>query len=171
MTVKSCPRCRRTLPLEQFHKGRDQVGRASYCKDCVRERGAAYYQRNREQIRAKEAERRRARGVPAKRFRKDYTDEEWKAHRRKQDRGYSLKKLYGITMEDYERMLDEQHGGCAVCGTPPGARRLHVDHDHETGKVRSLLCNGCNAALGHLKEDPARMTAMAHYIIRHRVGA
>ena len=56
-------------------------------------------------------------------------------------------KQLGVTDEDYARMLDAQGGGCAICGNPPRSRRLHVDHDHRTGKVRGLLCFRCNRGL------------------------
>jgi hypothetical protein len=71
-------------------------------------------------------------------------------------------------------MLQAQDGKCAICGSvpPPGgknaAARLHVDHDHETGKVRALLCNGCNRGMGYMNDDPARLRKAADYIERHK---
>ena len=56
-------------------------------------------------------------------------------------------KQLGVTDEDYARLLAAQGGGCAICGNPPKTRRLHVDHDHKTGRVRGLLCHRCNRAL------------------------
>ncbi len=53
----------------------------------------------------------------------------------------------GVTDADYERLLKAQHGHCALCPTKPKTRRLHVDHDHATGRVRGLLCYRCNRAL------------------------
>ena len=53
----------------------------------------------------------------------------------------------GVTVEQYDAMLDAQGGGCAICGNPPKTRRLDVDHDHRTGKVRGLLCHRCNRTL------------------------
>ncbi|MEI8051963.1 MAG: endonuclease domain-containing protein [Actinomycetes bacterium] len=53
----------------------------------------------------------------------------------------------GVTPAIYEVMLDDQDGGCAICGRPPKTRRLDVDHDHKTGKVRGLLCHRCNRQL------------------------
>ena len=53
----------------------------------------------------------------------------------------------GVTDEQYEALLAAQHGVCAICGNPPKTRRLHVDHNHRTGKVRGLLCFRCNRAL------------------------
>jgi hypothetical protein len=55
-----------------------------------------------------------------------------------------LRRTYGITAEQYEQMLAGQGGVCAICGTPPKSKRLHVDHDHKTGLVRGLLCWICN---------------------------
>ena len=53
----------------------------------------------------------------------------------------------GVTDAEYDRLLAAQGGGCAICGNPPKTRRLHVDHDHKTGRVRGLLCHRCNRAL------------------------
>lgn len=65
-------------------------------------------------------------------------------------RRYNYKHKYGITVEDYDRMFAEQEGRCLICGTDvPGGHRKHlcVDHCHETGRVRGLLCNRCNGLL------------------------
>lgn len=56
-------------------------------------------------------------------------------------------KQLGVSDDDYHRMLAAQGGGCAICGATPKTRRLDVDHDHLTGKVRGLLCHRCNRAL------------------------
>ena len=62
-----------------------------------------------------------------------------------------------MTLEDYERMFDAQGGVCAICGKPrPEERTLHVDHDHETGEIRGLLCFSCNNALGRLPRSSTR---------------
>lgn len=81
---------------------------------------------------------------------------------------------YGVTPDEYQLMLAAQDSKCSLCGfvPPPGgvkaASRLHVDHDHETGRVRSLLCNGCNRGLGYLQDSPELLRAAADYIERHR---
>ncbi len=56
-------------------------------------------------------------------------------------------KQLGVSDDEYARLLEAQGGGCAICGAKPKTRRLHVDHDHKTGKVRGLLCHRCNRAL------------------------
>src|SRR5438094_9480440 len=61
------------------------------------------------------------------------------------DRAGHLKRKFGISLEQYEEMLAKQGGVCAICGAPPPeGTSLHVDHDHETGEVRGLLCFPCN---------------------------
>lgn len=80
---------------------------------------------------------------------------------------------YGLTVEQHDAMLAAQNGLCAICGSPPNpkgiraASRLHVDHNHTTGAVRELLCNGCNLGVGYFRENPALMRASAEYVERH----
>lgn len=71
----------------------------------------------------------------------------------------------GITIEQFNQLLAEQDGRCAVCGRE---RRLDIDHCHDTGAVRGLLCGPCNRALGFLDDNPALMRAAAEYIERRR---
>jgi hypothetical protein len=96
--------------------------------------------------------------------------------RRRRQLAYTLKRVYGVTIDWYEAALAEQQGRCAICGTEPdasgvrAAARLHVDHDHVTGTARSLLCNRCNQGIGYFKDDPALFRAAAEYIERHRAA-
>lgn len=65
-------------------------------------------------------------------------------------------KKYGISAEDYYKLLEKQEQKCAICGAEIGdsnGNRLYVDHDHKTGKVRGLLCANCNFGIGSLKDD------------------
>ena len=57
---------------------------------------------------------------------------------------------------------------CEVCGNKHNTRALHLDHDHATGKFRGWLCNGCNSALGHVKDDPAVLRKLADYLEQRR---
>lgn len=87
-------------------------------------------------------------------------------------RGHDLKKRFGISVEDYQRMLDEQQGVCKICEQPEVKldhrtklpRRLAVDHCHKTGRVRALLCSDCNTAIGLLKEDVELMKKAIEYV-------
>lgn len=85
-------------------------------------------------------------------------------------RDKKLRLQYGLTPEAYDEMLRRQGGGCAVCGATNGwarsraKRGMCVDHDHETGHVRGLLCQRCNRAIGLLRDDPTILDAAARYL-------
>ena len=83
--------------------------------------------------------------VPGMGFKSPYSTEE---ERQRARLSSQMKCRYGITLQDYESILGEQGGGCAICDTMPTVRRLHIDHDHTTGEVRGLLCGHCNQLLG-----------------------
>ena len=75
---------------------------------------------------------------------------------------------YGLTDEDYISMLSVL-SGCAICGKIPDGEfnqtsRLHIDHDHDTGRVRGLLCHGCNIGMGHFKDNAKLLLAAANYL-------
>lgn len=79
---------------------------------------------------------------------------------------YQMIHKYGITMAQFDEILLRQ-GGCAICKSPTANRRghkMHIDHDHATGKVRGLLCAHCNTALGLVKESVATLVAMIKYL-------
>jgi|GEM_PF-1678785 len=77
-----------------------------------------------------------------------------------------LRRKYGITSEDYNRMFDEQEGKCAICGK--AGEKLHVDHNHKTNKVRKLLCFHCNAGLGHFSEDVKTLLHAIDYLKEYK---
>lgn len=87
-------------------------------------------------------------------------------------RRYMMK--YGINLEQYATMVEEQKGLCYTCGKPESqaqqgtVRQLAVDHDHATGKVRKLLCNNCNAILGHARDSVNTLEAMIAYLKEHQ---
>lgn len=79
----------------------------------------------------------------------------------------AVHRIHGITADQYDQMLADQGFQCAICGEPhkdEKFKRLHVDHCHETGKIRGLLCTLCNTALGKMKDDPDRLRKAADYI-------
>ena len=76
---------------------------------------------------------------------------------------------YDISPEDFARMQARQDGLCAICGEPPGGR-LCVDHDHATSRIRGLLCDPCNKALGFLRDDTERLARAIDYITHHRAA-
>jgi len=74
----------------------------------------------------------------------------------------------GLSPAQYDAMLVTQEGHCGACPatTPGGKGAWHVDHDHKTGKIRGLLCHHCNTALGLVKDNPATLFALIHYLLR-----
>lgn len=86
-----------------------------------------------------------------------------------------LNKAYGITLNEYDLMLESQDFRCAICRdgeliTRGGKiRRLTVDHDHTTGKNRGLLCHSCNVALGYFRESAELLKAAINYLQKHTI--
>lgn len=75
---------------------------------------------------------------------------------------------YGLEPADYEALLTQQNGLCAICGA---LERLVVDHDHETGTVRGLLCAPCNKGIGHLRDDPNVLASALAYLLQSGEGS
>ncbi len=78
-----------------------------------------------------------------------------------------LQSRYGIDEKEYERLLVLQHRVCAVCGRAGKTRRLAVDHNHKTKKVRGLLCPKCNWGIGWFREDTRVLRAAADYLDKY----
>ena len=93
----------------------------------------------------------------------------------KQKRNLRFKRRYGITLDTYNTMLEDQNGVCKICGKLPtgihssgSPHRLHVDHDHATGKVRALLCQYCNRGLGYFKDNEELLIKASEYLNANR---
>jgi hypothetical protein len=83
-------------------------------------------------------------------------------------------RAYGLTQEDWDRLITLQRDRCAICKTTkPGGRgeSWHIDHDRVTGRVRGLLCQNCNVGIGNLQHAPEIMMAAARYVAAHRSDA
>jgi len=111
------------------------AGRAAVCKPCQAAYSAEWYQQNKERM-------------------------------KERMRINAYMRQYGITVEEYEILLAEQNNGCAICKAPTGAdgKRLAVDHNHETGEVRGLLCDNCNTGLGMFKDNPSLLAISINYL-------
>jgi hypothetical protein len=78
-----------------------------------------------------------------------------------------LAREHGITIEQYNWMLEAQGGMCAICGgAPKENRKLAVDHDHKTGRIRGLLCHKCNTSLGGFQDSPDILRSAIRYLKR-----
>lgn len=167
----TCSRCGEDKPVEEFSPS-NRSRRKPWCRDCYRAYNAERWaSRSAEQVEADKARTKAYREAHADEIRQYLND--WHAARPGQKRANRILREYGITVEQYDAMLVEQAGRCAICLTPPSGSgrnttRLHIDHDHETGKVRGLLCSRCNTALGQLADDPERMHRMINYITKAR---
>lgn len=81
-----------------------------------------------------------------------------------------LRNRYGITLAEYERILNEQAGGCAICGSPPPERkRLAVDHCHDALHIRGILCSNCNTGIGAFRDDPDLLRKAIEYLAKDPV--
>lgn len=141
-----CPRCTER-PAEEARSG--------YCTQCSNEKAAEWRTQNRAKHNA-----------TAKSWR-ERNPEKVKESKRKRARTEVLRR-HGLTESRYAEMLVEQNGCCAICSVPPVEEVLHVDHDHETGEVRGLLCRPCNTALGLMQDIPERLIAAAGYLIQKK---
>jgi hypothetical protein len=136
-----------------------------HCKACMRGRAQKAYAKNPEKFRALSITWKRANPEKA----------------RATERRTHLRENYGVTDAQYDAMLLGQNGVCAVCRNPeqsnwqrrgrPAAslRRLCVDHDHETGAVRGLLCNQCNMGLARFRDSAQFLRAAAEYLDNHHL--
>jgi hypothetical protein len=115
-------------------------------KDIIKKRSKQYYLRNLEMF--KEKAKRYSTDPKRIEYRKKYREEN-----KDKAKEYKLLKTYNITLNDYNEMFKKQEGKCGICKKHQNKlnRRLYVDHDHSTGKVRELLCTSCNFKLGILE--------------------
>jgi hypothetical protein len=78
---------------------------------------------------------------------------------------YNIKKTYGLSIEEVDHMKISQNECCAICGNKfINTKDMHIDHNHITGKVRQLLCRGCNHGLGHFRENPLLLDKAKEYL-------
>ena len=142
--------------------GLDERGVRGNCLPCKRLLAKARYAANRERL--KEEQRKynnsdRGRTVRAAQQRRLTSQIKFKYHI----------SLFGLTVEDYARLLHGQDFKCACCGDVlQMGKHTHVDHCHTTGRVRSLLCHYCNTSLGLMRDDLKRITALLHYLEKYK---
>lgn len=151
--MKTCKLCHQTKPDEDFHKAKvnkdGSLLRKNHCKTCCnakrmdkwhsmsKEQKQEYNRKNREKIGS------------------DYFKE------------YRLKQKYGLTLEEHRGMMRSQNEKCSICKTKLTDENCRVDHHHESGKVRDLLCHHCNALIGFSREDVVIMKQAIEYLRKH----
>lgn len=76
----------------------------------------------------------------------------------------NLKRAFGITIDEYEKLLKSQGGVCKICGNKQNGKHLAVDHNHATNKIRGILCDNCNRGLGMFKDNPILLNQAIKYL-------
>jgi 5-methylcytosine-specific restriction endonuclease McrA len=160
---KRCKVCGEVKPIDDFYRSEGmRDGHRNDCKPCNLKAAAARHAANPQPARERA---RRWQEANPERFAENQARYRAEGRRRIQNRRYHLKRKFGITLEAYDALLGKQGGTCAICRRPPRADiSLHVDHDHETGAVRGLLCFDCNAGLGKFADDAALLEAARRYL-------
>lgn len=133
------------------------------CVECNKQRAKRMQSERRVDGRNKEVRQRYEQGEAGKAARKRWNDSDAGL---RATRKAMLKHKFGMTLEQYDGLLTSQDHSCKICGThiDDNSRHLAVDHNHETGEIRALLCDPCNKALGFLKEDINIMQNMIDYV-------
>jgi hypothetical protein len=151
--TKTCNRCHREKSLSNFSKSkRTKDGFGYQCKVCDSENCKRYY---REHVN----ERMHAGKI--------YREENPETYRKSR---YKLR--YGISLDDYNRMSNDQGGVCSICfRSEKRYKYLVIDHDHKTGKVRGLICSKCNNALGCVDDNIDTLINMIEYLKRSGLTA
>jgi hypothetical protein len=147
-STRVCRTCKTDKPIVGFPKDRyNKEGHKTECRDCGKIKSKKYRETSAEQ-RAEYAK-------------KHYSENPYR------DKDTQLFRLYGITLNQFNYLVKLQDDKCAICGTAnPGTRKnWNVDHDHNTGKVRGLLCWSCNSGIGKLKDDPTLLVKAATYLL------
>lgn len=151
---KRCTKCKQLRSLDEFTKNKDaKDGLQWTCKICAKE----YYQTHKIKIIG---------------YKKKY---EQSKKGKLSIRKHNLKNKFNITLGQYDQMLEKQNGVCAICGELEtakdkygGMKRLAVDHNHKTDKIRALLCNNCNNMIGYAKENIIYLESAINYLKSHK---
>ena len=147
--MKTCSKCKTEKPYSEFHISQKGVKGPIYksqCKVCVRKRQVEKYHSLTEEQKKQRRERSNC-------YNPEYRQR------------YNLRTRFGLTTEEFSDMIVEQNSMCKICGDGfDETNKPQIDHNHETGKVRGLLCRNCNTSLGLLKENTDTILNMISYI-------
>ena len=167
METKTCSKCGEEKPLDEYHKNKGRKDGYQYeCKKCATERSKEYYSENKEKLLEQRKEYYSENKDKILEYKKEYYSEN-----KDRKKCLYLQRTYGITLDEYNQMFTDQNGCCAVCGKheKEHTKALSVDHDHETGEVRELLCHACNTSFGLLQEDPEIILSLLAYARRYKL--
>ena len=153
-----CYACKTQKPIAKMSSNGPR--RPHRCKACSKAASADYRRRHPDYARQYMAARRKANPEKERRYK-----ELWQAAHPDWARKSHLKLNYNLSMSDYKQLHDSQNGLCAICKQPERKYKyLAVDHDHNTGHIRGLLCASCNNVLGLVKDDPRILSSAIAYL-------
>ena len=156
--MKSCTKCQKQLPITQFYRKGNR--HTSLCRDCW----SAHYRKWKTENKASVMIARKVYYEKNKEDSLRYSRKRY-AENPLRSKDMRLRRIFGITLSQYEDMFRLQNGGCAICHKQNlNGRRLAVDHNHATGTVRGLLCHKCNVGLGHFFDNAEAIRAAADYL-------
>lgn len=139
---KICPKCSKVKNLNDFCNNRSsRDGKCCYCSECKKSKDMPYYVKNKGKLELRR-----------------------------------ISRVYKLSEKEYYALLFSQNEVCAICKKPEvgksnngvEVKKLSIDHNHTTGKVRGLLCHKCNVTVGFIKESPELAIALANYLILHK---
>lgn len=163
--TKQCVKCEQIKPLTEFYiipkskNGYRGDGWRGTCKMCWAFYAKQYRLTRQGKTKTLEASRRFWKTNKSKDCRK----------RHKQSRK-DIVQRHNITLAEYDEMFEAQEGNCVICGLPEITRRLSIDHDHTTGKVRGLLCVRCNFLVGIVDKNPEYLPKATEYVNKHSLS-
>lgn len=156
-TKQNCSTCKVLKDTDCFSKNKSRAnGLHTQCKECNKAQYLKNAEGRKETMRNYNKENASLRNSRAKEYQKDGRARWW-----------DIKKKYGISKEQYEQLLQKQNNKCSICGVEhidSHRKRLFIDHNHETGKIRGLLCQPCNTGLGHFKDNPVLLKKAVQYL-------
>jgi hypothetical protein len=165
MDTKTCKKCGAAKSSEAFYKASTaRDGLRPECIDCAKAYRRKWYEANREA-----AIRRTLKWRDDNRDRYDDYRAEYRQRpeRKRKMRDLYYRRTFGISADDVDALIEVQGGVCAICGiTPEREASWHVDHDHETGAVRGVLCIDCNHGIGKLGDSIERLERAIAYLRR-----
>ena len=163
MFSKACRKCGSTKPLDEFYWDRAaRDGHRPECKSCSAARRSAWYTANREREIGRVKEWQQAN---PERVNENHRRNNARPERKRAMRDAYYRRTFGISADEFDVLLEAQGGCCAICrGRPERASSLHLDHCHDTGAIRGVLCGRCNQGLGLFGDDAALLDAAVRYL-------
>lgn len=133
--MKTCPRCKKEYDASEFPGKKKRSG---WCRTCCAERSRAYYQNNKEKAKL--------------------AHKKWVLEHRDRVAFLKAKSSYGITEAEFNNLKRV----CVICGD---VKELKIDHSHQSGRIRGMLCDRCNKGLGFFRDDPTLLLRASDYIL------